>query len=261
MRLIVSIFVCVFLLENAVADVALATTVEPEENVFDVENLDDWMPQWRLVGHDTCGQLCKPNWAMQAFANAGVLPPQVATQAAADFAKAEADTKAGVTPNWQLYEVRKGDVVATTFVKNGSPMIFPEIRALFATPAQGFGWTYIDDMGNQYEIFRVVECGNYTVRVVKLMDMSSLLLSEVALSTPGTVTETFYAGDGGDGSFGGGDGGAGGGCIWDCGGGNHPPLPSPVPIPASFVSLLGALLSLFSFGLYVQNCRKKLLTL
>jgi PEP-CTERM motif len=145
----------------------LAATVQPS---FDPLVVEHTIPEWSVVGHDTCkvNPGCTPSWAMESFEAVGVLPFAIAMQARMDFRVAEMELAAGETPTWQTYYVCHGDVVASSFSnREGKLTTVREIKATFADCTPGLGWTYVDyETGKTYEVFRVIECGNYTIREV-----------------------------------------------------------------------------------------------
>ncbi len=147
--------------------ILFAATVQP---TFDPLVVEYTIPEWSEVGHDTCkvNLGCTATWAMNSFQDAGVLPSAIAVKARADFSQAEIDLAAGNTPTWQTYNVCHGDVVASSFSNREWKLItVPAIRATFPDCAPGLGWTYFDyKTGKTYQVFRVTECGNYTVKVV-----------------------------------------------------------------------------------------------
>lgn len=240
--------------------------VMPKVSIGDVtvfSGADDWIPSWRSVSHNACGKICTADWAMQKFAEAGVLPPEVAAEAAKRFANPQAFPKA------EKFWVRKGDIVATTSVTDGKPQMFTRIKATFEDPALGYGWTLTDKNGRQFEVFRVVECGNYTSRpahdnplVSELSGGGGSAYENSGPFIPAAYTP-FVSGGGQSSGSGGGSGGnnggsssgggTSGGCLYDCG---NPPVitppiitppivpPAPVSLPAGLGLLLIALFSL-----------------
>ena len=250
MKLLYSM-VAIVLLAVQTLSLSAATVRPTDADVFALAT--DWVPSWRSVGHDSCGDnpRCTPAWAMQAMEKAGVLPADVATAAIAAFVKADSAVQTGLVPDWQSYQVCEGDVVATTFGATGEPTLAPRIRATFTDCTAGLGWTFTnEETGDQYQIFRVTLCGNYTVRLVTRESLATfpqevdrLLAALVPEPSPHGVTSN-----------------PGSGCMF-CGGGGDghsnpppppPPPPAPVPLPESGLLLFVALL-LVSVRTYSQK--------
>lgn len=248
-----------------------AATVQPD---FDPLYVEYRMPEWRSVGHDTCKQNpgCTATWAMNAFQDTNVLPAIVATQARAAFAQAEMLELRGETPDWTTFQVCEGDVVASSFSnKDAELTTVRQIKATFAGCTPGLGWTFIDyETGESYEVFRVIECGNYTARRVV-----PAVAGHVPSPRFAALTSQHHVSQGGFAIF---AGASTGGSVTtasylsnvtnvvyeSCTKCSHP-VPdypdheslAPVPLPASGLMLGFALLA-FVFGLRVLNIRKSL---
>lgn len=219
-----------------------AATVPPQEDFLNTVVVE--AGKWRVVGGDPCRKnpRCTAAWAMGMADRLGVLPPEIAKKAVKDFETAEAAEAAGKEPQWNPYQLCKGEVVDTSF--GAEHLRFaPRMTTAFEGCVAGNGFTYFDAKTmTTYEVFKVKACGNYTIRT---------LTSQLGEYLPGGLP-ALAANPLGQGPttpiawttpppWGGTTPPGGGGCRRNCGPPPPPPPPpppAPIPLPATLPLLL-----------------------